>query len=264
MPFIANRAFGWTPVEITEEWGMRALRQGMAYPLCNTMQCQTCGLLFLDIRFDDEEMARLYSGYRGEAYSQQRDAFEPGYAALASTIQDYTQDTARIEQFLAPHVKPAPRVLDWGGDRGEHTPFRQAASRCDVYDLSDEPLLPSVGRVKRETLTDAAYDLVVLCHVLEHTPDPEAVVRPAMATMAPDGVFYVEVPYEPLVAQAPGARDLAPRKRHWHEHVNFYTEEALRALLQRCGLEVTDFEARDFASPVPNLTRVLSAVCRRR
>jgi hypothetical protein len=64
MPFVAYRAFGWTPVEITPEWGLRTIQTGMAYPLCNSLQCQACGLLFLDIRFDETEMAALYGGYR--------------------------------------------------------------------------------------------------------------------------------------------------------------------------------------------------------
>jgi hypothetical protein len=87
MPLVANRAFGWTPVEITPAWGFRHLKTGMAYALCNTMQCQACGLLFLDIRFDDEEMGRLYWNFRSEDYARQRDAFEPGYAEMNAAIQ---------------------------------------------------------------------------------------------------------------------------------------------------------------------------------
>jgi hypothetical protein len=263
MPFIAFRTFGWTPVEITPEWGMRSLRAGMAYPLCNSMQCQACGLLFLDIRFSDEEMARLYADYRGEAYTEQRERFEPGYAALNAAIQVHTPDTSDAERFLAPHVKPAPRVLDWGGDSGENTPFRATASQVDVYDLSDVPLVSGVRRVTRDAIAPASYDLVVLSHVLEHVPEPEAVVRPAATALQASGALYVEVPYEPVIAAAPRSRDLAPLKRHWHEHVNFYTEDSLRALLGRCGLEVLEVETRAFSSLVPNLSQVLAAVCRR-
>src|SRR5437016_2710182 len=66
MPFIAKRVFGWEPVEIMDDWGLRDIKSGMAYPLCNSVQCASCGVLFLDIRFSDSEMATLYSGYRGE------------------------------------------------------------------------------------------------------------------------------------------------------------------------------------------------------
>ena len=264
MPLVANRAFGWTPVEITAEWGFRHLKTGMAYSLCNSMQCQDCGFLFLDIRFDDEEMERLYSNFRTEAYARQRDAFEPGYAALNAAIQVYVPDTSDAERALAGHVRHAPRVLDWGGSGGKNTPFRHTASRLDIYDLSDEPVIPGARRVSLEDASANRYDLVVQCHVLEHVPYPETLVRSAMALLDEDAVLYVEAPFEPIIASSPGARDLATRKRHWHEHINFFTEEALRALLERCGAEVLGTETRAFDSLVPDLTRVISMVCRKR
>ena len=59
MPFVAHQVFGWTPVEITSDWGLRTIPAGMAYPLCNSVECQACGTLFLDIRFDEAEMEAL-------------------------------------------------------------------------------------------------------------------------------------------------------------------------------------------------------------
>ncbi|MOA50958.1 hypothetical protein D3C78_1740420 [compost metagenome] len=38
----------------------------------------------------------------------------------------------------------------------------------------------------------------------------------------------------------PGSLELAPLKRHWHEHVNFFTETAMRRLFERLGLIVVD------------------------
>ena len=263
MPFVASRAFGWTPVQITPEWGLRSLNTGWAYPLCNSMQCQSCGFLFLDMRFSGAEMGRLYGGYRGEAYARERDAYEPGYAETNEAILACTYDTTPAERFLAAHVKPAPCVLDWGGDKGDNTPFFKSARQVDIYDISEQPVIEGARRVGLSDIAEARYDLVVLSHVLEHVPDPEAVVRPAAGALEADGVLYVEVPYEALVASAPAARDLAPRKRYWHEHVNFFTEDSLRALLDRCGLEVLALETRAFDS-LANVSQVLSAACRRR
>ena len=60
MPFVADRIFGWRPTEISPEWGLRDIPAGMASSVCKTMMCEDCGMLFLDMRFDDEEMAALY------------------------------------------------------------------------------------------------------------------------------------------------------------------------------------------------------------
>jgi SAM-dependent methyltransferase len=262
MPFVANRAFGWTPVEITPEWGLRTLRAGMAYPLCNSVQCRDCGLLFCDIRFSDVEMSALYAGYRGPEYARQREQFEPGYAAVNAAMLAHQPDTGPVELFLAPYVKTPPSVLDWGGDTGDNTPFAASARAVDIFDISDQPVVRGARRVSLEDLRGAAYDLVVLSHVLEHVPQPAELVRAAAATLAKDAILYVEVPYEAMIAAAPASRDLAVAKKHWHEHVNFFTEQAMRALLTSCGLNIVALETRPFAS-LANISQVMAVACRR-
>jgi SAM-dependent methyltransferase len=262
MPFVAYRAFGWTPVEITPDWGLRTIQNGMAYPLCNSLQCQACGLVFLDIRFDAAEMAALYRGYRGANYTAQRERFEPGYAALNAAIIDHVPDTSHAEIFLGPHIGPRPRVLDWGGDTGDNTPFLKTALAIDIFDISDQPVIEGARRVSREELQGADYDLVVLSHVLEHVADPAELVRDAAAMLRPGAIFYIEVPYEALIAADPESRELAVRKKYWHEHINFFTEDAMRALLARSGLEVVALETRAMTS-LANVTQVLAVACRK-
>ena len=75
MPFVASRALGQEPLEISASWGMRDLKSGMAYTLCHSLQCRACGCLFLDYRFTPVQMASLYADYRGPAYTHQRDTF---------------------------------------------------------------------------------------------------------------------------------------------------------------------------------------------
>lgn len=261
MPFVAHRVFGWTPVEITPDWGLRTIQAGMAYPLCASLQCQDCGLLFLDIRFDDGEMARLYGGYRDAAYTAERDRFEPGYAAHNASILAHMPDTSWVEGFVGPLLPAPPRVLDWGGDDGRNTPFRGKGGTVEVYDLSDQPVLDGVRRVGRGEMGQGGHDLIVLSHVLEHVPFPAQVLAEIAAVMGRDTLLYIEVPFEKLVAEAPHARDLARRKKHWHEHVNFFTEDAMRALLDRAGLACTAWELRALPSHA-NFTQVLSVACR--
>lgn len=261
MPFVACRAFGWTPVEITPDWGLRTIRTGMAYPLCNSLQCHACGVVFLDIRFSDAEMAGIYNGYRGEDYTAQRDEFEPGYRAHNESILAWVADTSWVEGFLAPHLPASPRVLDWGGDNGHNTPFRSRVAAVDILDISDRLLVEGARRVAEADLAPGRHDLIVLSHVLEHMPRPAATLAAIAAVMDRAAVLYVEVPYEPLIAADPEARDLARRKKHWHEHINFYTEASLRALLARSGLAVVDWRTRDLPSHA-NFSQVMSVACR--
>jgi hypothetical protein len=261
MPFVAHRVIGWTPVEITPDWGLRTIPTGMAYPLCASLQCRDCGCLFLDIRFDDEEMARLYGGYRDAAYAAERDRFEPGYAAHNASILAHMPDTSWVEGFTAPFLPDPPRVLDWGGDDGRNAPFRGKGAAVEVYDLSDQPVLDGVRRVGRADMARGGHDLIVLSHVLEHVAHPAEVLAEVAGVMGPDALLYIEVPFETLMAEAPGARDLASRKKHWHEHINFFTEDAMAALLARAGLASMAWELRALPSHA-NFTQVLSIACR--
>ena len=98
-------------------------------------------MLFLDMRFDDEEMAALYADYRGEAYTRERDRFEPGYAARNAIMLEGSAYIGQIEAILEPYLGAKPRVLDWGGDTGVNTPFRSRAMQHDVYDISNRPMV---------------------------------------------------------------------------------------------------------------------------
>jgi len=261
MPFVAHRVFGWTPVEITPEWGMRTLRAGMAYSICNSLQCQVCGVLFMDIRFSDAELSALYSGYRDEAYTALRDHYEPGYRLQNASMVDRPPDTQWVESFLKSRLPASPRVLDWGGDTGKHTPFRTAGGTIHVFDISARPLEDGVQRVDERDVADHPFDLFILSHVLEHVSAPGQVIEAIAKLMSPSAILYIETPHERLIADHPGSLDLAVAKKHWHEHINFFTPESMRTLLRSQGLKVIEECVRDLPSHA-NFTKVLSLACR--
>ncbi|HYH07584.1 MAG TPA: class I SAM-dependent methyltransferase [Thermoanaerobaculia bacterium] len=234
MPFVAKRVFDWEPVEITSAWGMRDLKAGHAYSVCNTLHCETCGAVFLDIRFDDDEMAALYRNYRDEAYTATRDRFEPGYRARNAILVDGSTYIPQVERFLRDYVEPPLRLLDWGGDTGRNTPFAGNLAIHHVYDISEKPTIPGAERVTAEQLRDTGYDLIVNSNVIEHVPYPRQTIDAMTALMTPDTILYVEVPYEDVMR----AEQRPVDKKHWHEHVNFFSPRSLELLFQRCGLTV--------------------------
>lgn len=240
MPFVALRVFGQEPVEITADWGLRDLRQGMAYSLCNSLQCQECGVLFLDYRFTDEQMADLYRNYRDDDYNTQRIRFEPGYVSVVPHYHQRAAYLDEVESWLAPRLPEAPAVLDWGGDSGINSPFRDRNRLLHIHDISGVELVAGAERADFQQISQTRYDLVSCSQVLEHVPFPLELVEQMLAAVGPETLLYLEVPREALVREYPGSLQLAPLKRHWHEHVNFFTEAAMCHLLERLGLEVVD------------------------
>lgn len=240
MPFVALRVFGHEPVEITADWGLRDLRQGMAYTLCNSLQCQECGALFLDYRFTDEQMAALYHNYRDAQYNAQRIRFEPDYVKVVPHYYQRAAYLDEVETWLAPHLPEAPAVLDWGGDSGINSLFRERKRLLHIHDISGVELVPGAEQVDIEQISQNHYDLVTCSQVLEHVSFPLELVERMLPALDSGVLLYLEVPHEALMREHPGNLDLAHRKRHWHEHVNFFTETAMRRLLERLGLTVLD------------------------
>jgi hypothetical protein len=261
MPFVANRVFGWEPVEITEEWHLRDVKCGMAYPLCSTLRCNDCGLVFLDIRFDDSEISALYHGYRDAAYTAQRARFEPGYEARNARLVGGSDYIRHVEEFLRQRIGVPRSVLDWGGDTGVNTPFRREVEVHHVYDVSEKQVIEGAERVDAAEAMANEYDLVVVSQVLEHVPFPLDVAAEAVRAMGPDTVLWVEVPYEDVLREAADPGSAYLDKRHWHEHVNFFTEEALTRLLEGVGVRVE--ELTTLAVEVEGRTaHIMGAVCR--
>src|SRR5580658_3942823 len=158
MPFVASRVFSHEPVEITAEWGLRDLRPGMAYSLCKSLHCLDCGLLFLDWRFTDVQMAALYRGYRDAEYTRQRDHFEPGYAAgAARDFHVRHAYIADVEAWLARWLPEQPAVLDFGGGNGINSPFLGRSALLHVHDVSGVAVMEGATPVRPDAIALAQY-----------------------------------------------------------------------------------------------------------
>jgi SAM-dependent methyltransferase len=261
MPFVAARVFGWEPVEITEAWHLRDIKLGMAYSVCNTLKCNACGLIFLDIRFDDAEMSALYRGYRDE-YTDLRTRFEPDYGMRNQGLVAGYDYIPHVERFLRERIGRVGSVLDWGGDTGLNTPFRREVAVHHVFDISEKPAIEGAERVDAAEAMANEYDLVVVSQVLEHVAYPKSVVSEVAQTLAPNTALWVEVPNEAVIREAADPEYAYLEKRHWHEHINFFTAEALSRLLGGAGLRIQ--EHTTFAVSVGGETvHVRGALCRR-
>lgn len=262
MPFIAKRVFDHEPVMIAPEWGIKDLQSGIAYSVCNTLQCSDCGVVFLDMRFSDSEMASLYKDYRGQEYQRLRVHYEPEYAKRAAAYTGRFNYIDAMEAFLRPLVPPAPRVLDWGGDTGRNTPFLEQAALVHVYDISHVTTVEGVSAVSIDIVRQTRYDLIICNQVLEHVAYPFELIAGMVAVMDSDTVLCIGVPYENLMRSQPASREIYDQKHHWHEHVNFFSEESLRKMVARAGLFVVEMVLIEVQQDILSGCIVLLA-CRR-
>ncbi|MDB4945567.1 MAG: Methyltransferase type 11 [Labilithrix sp.] len=266
-------------------------------------ECDGCGFRWFEDRLTDAEAERLYAGYRGERYFAARHRAEPWYTrkvndAIGDSPELLAARRDMVDGFLRQHldVSTIGDVLDYGGDRGQLIP--PVGQRRFVYEISGLTPVAGVGNIASAAdLAGRSFDLVLLCHVLEHCSDPQKVLREVAPLLRGEGAtLYVELPFERTALRFLGSSErysryleglgrIAPaltavdlystlfRVRYdvvpplgfvkMHEHLNFFDESSLRALFASCGLEALVVEKKDMTTPFGQAT-VLSALARAR
>ncbi len=161
-------------------------------------------------------------------------------------------------------------VLDVGAGPG-HVARALRAGRGDVRVWAVEPdptsaraLEGSVEEVHPtlDGVTRDAFDLALLLDVLEHVPDPAALLAEVVARVRPGGALLVSVPnvahWSVRASLLAGRFDYAPRGIMDRTHLRFFTRRTFRALLAGAGLEVV---AEDAAiAPVEQVLGTVDAV----
>lgn len=109
------------------------------------------------------------------------------------------------------------------------------------------------GTLEETPLDWRDFGLVTGFHVLEHLPEPAAAVQALSARLLPGGLMAFEVPDF-------GSRKARRERDAWQyflpgEHLNYFTQAGLRALLERADCEVLDLHPTSFTRLLGPLDR---------
>lgn len=255
--------------------------------LCKFLECGRCSFRFFDVRLEPAEVERLYSGYRGERYFAERNRWEFWYSrkvndGIGGDPEEIAHRVTALERMVQPHVDLAAiqSVLDYGGDRGQFIPPSLGRNKF-VYELSDAAPESGVTRIGSESeLLGMKFDFIMAAGVLEHCSDPAAVLEQLRSLLNPGAILCVGVPYERYGIRCAGKGSLyrgylkallgvpkaliavdfysavARIRMHHipplgfikcHEHLNFFEQKSMKALLERTGFEVVDSRVENIA-----------------
>jgi SAM-dependent methyltransferase len=198
-------------------------------------RCVRCGFVYAALRPDDTFLAALYDRVISEADCVSGSENKESYA--------------RRLRYVAELIELAPpgRALDYGSGLGvtvrvlaacriPAVGFDPSALRQRYSQAIDEGVTGDLEVVRRR----APYSMIVLDNVLEHLPEPVAVIEALGRLAEPGGIAYVSVPpYEGafLGRQLDAHRRGAPLDmtlNPW-EHLNYFTLVHLDALMSRGG-----------------------------
>jgi 2-polyprenyl-3-methyl-5-hydroxy-6-metoxy-1,4-benzoquinol methylase len=199
------------------------------------VRCTACGLQYVSPRLRHDIVLDGYADGADEQFVSQTRGREITFARCLDLIETYTGGRRG-------------RVLDVGTAAGSF--LHVAKSRGWVVDgCEPNRWLCQWGRehygldIRPGTLNDqafpaASFDLVTLWDVLEHTPDPAAVIRECRRVLKPGGLLVVNYPdIGSGVARTMG--------RSWvfllSVHLYYFTPATLTRLLESSGFSVERF-----------------------
>lgn len=229
--------------------------------------CSLCGGGFFVERFEEPEMLALYRDYRGPEYLATRrrhefwysEALNRGLGGHATVRREFVASVLRRAGVV---LSPTGSALDFGGDTGELFPGELAAERCWVVDPSGVAVRPPVRAVRSlAELPERGFELALAAQVFEHLAEPRATLARLAEKVTTTGAIYLEVPdervldlslpsplqrpYLGLLRRAASLRRVAELGtlvarsvgvlppfgfRKLHEHINLFSEEALRRM----------------------------------
>lgn len=224
-----------------------------------------CGLMWLDPMPNTEDLGSAYSHYYTHTDNDNFPPEWPGKQAYKAFLQrrfayPYGVDSRlqywrarmlphRIEElafrvmYLKRHV--GGRLLEIGcgggamlelmanlGWSAEGVDFDQKA----VAVARSRGLEVRLGSVEQQGYADNYFDAVTTSHLIEHVPDPRALLLEIKRILKPGGK---------LVVVTPNGRSSghALFRRRWRgleppRHLHIFNRDALRALTKECGLDV--------------------------
>jgi 2-polyprenyl-3-methyl-5-hydroxy-6-metoxy-1,4-benzoquinol methylase len=206
------------------------------------VRCKSCGLMYANPRSAIPEHALL----------RERDPDAPGW----------------LEQYTLRRLKEEQQVCDLAGTRAALCADHPERGRLleigsgfgclldvlgrDGWDVLGLDPFEGFCRYAREHfgvetrptiledagLSDGAFEVVLMLHVIEHLHDPLGTLREIHRVLAPGGTLVLETPrYDSGMFRLFGRRE---RSVSCDAHLTFYTNRTLRALAERAGYEVLE------------------------
>jgi len=202
------------------------------------VECWRCGYIHLLPRPDAAELERMYQ----DEYYQ---SYNAGWFEKERREQWYWRRVYERRLWQFRQFNPwacSPRVLDWGAGCGW---FVKAAQALDPdatgYEPSKEAQDYAFNELGVALFSVYPYsvrrDFIHLSLVLEHVLDPDELLADIGNILRPGGVVCIIVPNEfnPLQRQLVRRYCYSPLHPH---HVNYFTPDSLRRLVERAGLDV--------------------------
>ena len=211
---------------------VRIFRASSDVPLVDRLvRCRRCGLVFVSPRVQAGAIVDSYSAGEDPVFVSQAEAREKTFGESVARIETLTGGPGRVfdigtagGSFLA-----AARARGWQVDGCEPNRWLAAWGKSH-YGIDIRP-----GPLTDHDLPKAHYDVVTLWDVVEHLPQPSAILDRVKDLVKPGG--YLILTYPDI--GSPSARYLG---RFWpflsSVHLYYFSKVTMREMLKKHGFEL--------------------------
>lgn len=203
-------------------------------PNLKILECMSCGLVTLSSV--DHIQAGHYetSGMHGDSSR-----------SIEAWIQETEQDDQRRFEMLK-SILVNRKVLDFGcGAAGFARKVQSLAS--EVAGVEPEHRVrehwgKAIALYSTLKETGIGYDLITAFHVIEHLPDPRAMLTALAARLNGRGRLVIEVPSSEDALLTLYDNHAFQRYTYWSQHLYLFNAETLRQLATQAGLRVVSIQ----------------------
>ena len=217
----------------------------------DVIDCVLCGFKHVTPIPTPEDLFKVYSHeyymvdkpLYSERYLEDKEWWDSVYSSRYDIFEKYLSVERR--KILDVGSGPGFFLLN-GKDRGWEVKGVEPSSKAASYSCVDLGLDVYEGFLEKNNAEDfGKFDAINMSLVLEHLPDPSAMLKVANGMLNDDGIICVVVPndFNPFQLVA---RDQLGLKPWWiapPHHINYFDYESLACLFNKTGFEVVHKEA---------------------
>ncbi len=196
------------------------------------VQCQHCGLVYINPRPNGSEVLNDYQAVVDELYVQE----------LEGRVLTFRRHLRPLEQIVGP--PRGKRLLDVGCHVGVFVDVAQQRgweawgvepSRWAAEQAQAQGLRVANGTLHTFDFEDASFDVITLWDVIEHVLDPKTELCKVYQLLRPGGIVVLHT----IDIESPFARIMG-RRWPWlmEMHLYYFSPRTLRRMLESLGFEV--------------------------